>query len=61
MWHYRLGYSFATKVLTILGKFVKICEKKKDLSADCYLKFESMKAESLVIADHNRAVNHLLS
>jgi hypothetical protein len=33
---------------------------KNYLSTDCSLKFESMKKESLVIADHNAAVNMFL-
>jgi len=30
---------------------------KSSLSSDCYLKFDSMKQESLVIAYHHEAVN----
>lgn len=42
----------------------QICENKQfiknHLSSDCFLKLESMKVESLVIANHHVAVNHLM-
>lgn len=52
------GYTFATMEITMLKIFVKEFKYTKNFqSSDCFLKFENMKLESLVIAYHNEAVN----
>jgi len=53
-----MGYTFATKEITIRNIFVKKYIFAKNLrSSDCFLKLENMKVESLVLAYHNEAVN----
>jgi hypothetical protein len=56
-----LGHIRATTVFTMRRKRAILSKSlKNNLSTDCSLKFESMKKESLVIADHNAAVNMFL-
>ena len=55
---YTLGYTRATMAVTVgsnraTGELIS----KSRLSSDCSLQLESMKAESLVIADQHAAVN----
>ena len=53
-----MGYTFATKEITIRNIFVKKYIFSKNFrSSDCFLKLENMKVESLVLAYHNEAVN----
>ena len=53
-----MGYTFATKEITIRDIFVKKYIFAKNFrSSDCFLKLENMKVESLVLAYHNDAVN----
>jgi hypothetical protein len=55
-----LGYTCATMAITMGGKNVSLCKSyKNSLSSNCFLKLESMKEESLVIAYHYDAVNFL--
>lgn len=56
---YGLGHTCATmSVLTTRGKDVSLSETVKSLfSSDRSLKLGCVKLESLVIADHNAAVN----
>ena len=55
---YKLGYTRATMAVTV-GSYPREGEliSKSRLSSDCSLQLESMKAESLVIADQHAAVN----
>ena len=55
---YALGYTRATMAVTV-GSNTREGEliSKSRLSSDCSLQLESMKAESLVIADQHAAVN----
>ncbi len=55
---YALGYTRATMAVTV-GSKPREGEliSKSRLSSDCSLQLESMKAESLVIADQHAAVN----
>jgi len=48
----RLGYTFAT--MGIINKRLKVLKQifKDSLSSDYYLQLDSMKSESLVIANH---------
>ena len=53
-----MGYTCATKKITIRNIFVKKYIIAKNFrSSDCFLKLENMKVESLVLAYHNDAVN----
>ena len=56
---YGLGYTRATMVATEgTSERVNVSKSQKAvLSSDCSLQLESMKLESLVIADQNAAVN----
>ena len=55
---YELGYTRATMDGTTSSETAKFSESfKAVLSSDCSLQLESMKPESLVIADQNAAVN----
>ena len=55
---YRLGYTRATMVTTTGSESASWSESlKRYLSSDCSLQLESMKSESLVIADQRAAVN----
>ncbi len=55
---YRLGYTRATMAVTMGSKRATLSESQKSrLSPDCSLQLESMKLESLVIADQHAAVN----
>ena len=55
---YDLGYTRTTMGGTARSKHVSVSESLKAiLSSDCSLQLESMKSESLVIADQNAAVN----
>jgi len=55
---YRLGYTRATMVTTTGSESASWSESLKSyLSSDCSLQLESMKSESLVIADQRAAVN----
>ena len=55
---YRLGYTRATMVVTTGSKDASRSQSlKSHLSSDCSLQLESMKSESLVIADQRAAVN----
>ena len=55
-----LGYTCATMAITMGSKNVSLCKSyKNSLSSNCFLKLESMKEESLVIAYHYDAVNFL--
>jgi len=53
-----MGYTCATKEITIRNIFVKKYIIAKNFrSSDCFLKLENMKLESLVLAHHDGAVN----
>ena len=55
---YRLGYTRATMAITTGCNSASWSEPLKNcLSSDCSLQLESMKSESLVIADQRAAVN----
>jgi hypothetical protein len=55
---YGLGYTRATMVVTEGSKTATWSKSlKSHLSSDCSLQLESMKSESLVIADQHAAVN----
>ncbi len=55
---YGLGYTRATMAVTVGGKGATWSQSAKSrLSSDCSLQLESMKLESLVIADQHAAVN----
>ena len=55
---YRLGYTRATMATTTGSNSASWSEPLKScLSSDCSLQLESMKLESLVIADQRAAVN----
>ncbi len=55
---YGLGYTRATMATTEGSDFVRSSESLKVVSvSDCSLQLESMKLESLVIADQHAAVN----
>ena len=55
---YALGYTRATMAVTVGSKRARSeLISKSRLSSDCSLQLESMKAESLVIADQHAAVN----
>jgi hypothetical protein len=55
---YDLGYTRATMIDTTRCKLVRASESLKvGLSSDWSLQLDSMKSESLVIADQNAAVN----
>ncbi len=55
---YVQGYTRATMVGTESSELVRVSESQKaSLSTDWSLQLDSMKAESLVIADQNAAVN----
>ena len=52
------GYTRATMVGTKRSEPARGCQSQKtDLSTDCSLQLDCMKAESLVIADQHAAVN----
>lgn len=55
---YDLGYTRATMDGTTSSELARVSESLKAiLSSDCSLQLESMKPESLVIADQHAAVN----
>ncbi len=55
---YVQGYTRATMAGTESSELVRVSESQKaGLSTDWSLQLDSMKAESLVIADHHAAVN----
>src|SRR5690606_38036735 len=55
---YGLGYTRATMAVTMGSKGATWSQSHKSrLSSDCSLQLESMKLESLVIADQHAAVN----
>ena len=55
---YGLGYTRATMAVTTGSKVARLSQSLKNrLSSDCSLQLESMKLESLVIADQHAAVN----
>jgi hypothetical protein len=55
---YTLGYTRATMAVTVGSNLARgELISKSRLSSDCSLQLESMKAESLVIADQHAAVN----
>ncbi len=55
---YGLGYTRATMAVTVGSKGATWSQSAKSrLSSDCSLQLESMKLESLVIADQHAAVN----
>jgi hypothetical protein len=55
---YGLGYTRATMAVTMGGEGATPSQSSKSrLSSDCSLQLESMKSESLVIADQHAAVN----
>ncbi len=55
---YVQGYTRATMIGTKSSKLVRVSESQKaGLSTDWSLQLDSMKAESLVIADQHAAVN----
>lgn len=55
---YRLGYTRATMAVTTGCNGASLSQPLKSrLSSDCSLQLESMKSESLVIADQHAAVN----
>jgi hypothetical protein len=54
---YGLGYTRATMAVTVGSNLARGANPKSRLSSDCSLQLESMKAESLVIADQHAAVN----
>ncbi len=55
---YGLGYTRATMAVTVGCQAARPSKSQKNrLSSDCSLQLESMKSESLVIADQHAAVN----
>ena len=59
---YGLGYTRVTMVSTIRSNDENRSESLKSyLSSDCFLQFENMKPESLVIVDQHATVNMYLS
>jgi hypothetical protein len=55
---YGLGYTRATMAVTTGSNGANLSKSLKSrLSSDCSLQLESMKSESLVIADQHAAVN----
>ena len=54
---YGLGYTRATMAVTVGSDSRGELISKSRLSSDCSLQLESMKLESLVIADQHAAVN----
>ena len=59
---YELGYTRVTMVSTIRSNDESRSESLKPyLSSDCFLQFENMKPESLVIVDQHATVNMYLS
>ena len=55
---YALGYTRATMVGTKRCELARGCQSQKtDLSTDCSLQLDCMKAESLVIVDQQATVN----
>jgi hypothetical protein len=55
---YGLGYTRATMAVTVGSEgAIRSRSHKSRLSSDCSLQLESMKVESLVIADQHAAVN----
>ncbi len=55
---YAQGYSRATMVGTVGSELARVSKSQKaDLSSDWSLQLDSMKSESLVIADQHAAVN----
>ncbi len=55
---YGLGYTRATMAVTVGSEgAIWSRSRKSRLSSDCSLQLESMKVESLVIADQHAAVN----
>jgi hypothetical protein len=54
---YGLGYTRATMAVTVGSEPRGELISKSRLSSDCSLQLESMKLESLVIADQHAAVN----
>ena len=55
---YGLGYTRATMAVTVGREgAIRSRSHKSRLSSDCSLQLESMKVESLVIADQHAAVN----
>ncbi len=55
---YGLGYTRATMAVTVGSEGATWSQSAKSrLSSDCSLQLESMKLESLVIADRHAAVN----
>jgi hypothetical protein len=54
---YGLGYTRATMAVTVGSNLARELIPKSRLSSDCSLQLESMKLESLVIADQHAAVN----
>jgi hypothetical protein len=59
---YELGYTRVTMVRTIRSNNENWSESFKSyLSSDCFLQFENMKPESLVIVDQHATVNTYLS
>ncbi len=59
---YGLGYTRVTMVSTIRSNDESRSEPSKSyLSSDCFLQFENMKPESLVIVDQHATVNTYLS
>ena len=55
---YGLGYTRATMAVTVGSEgAIRSRSHKSRLSSDCSLQLESMKSESLVIADQRAAVN----
>ncbi len=55
---YGLGYTRATMAVTEGGEAAMPSQSQKSrLSSDCSLQLESVKSESLVIADQHAAVN----
>ena len=59
---YGLGYTRVTMVRTIRSNDESRSESCKSyLNSDCFLQFENMKLESLVIVDQHATVNLYLS
>ena len=55
---YALGYTRATMAVTVGSKLARVSKSQKtDPSSDRSLQLDSVKAESLVIADQQAAVN----
>ena len=55
---YALGYTRATMAVTVGSKLARVSQSEKtDLSTDKSLQLDSLKSESLVIADQQAAVN----